>query len=110
MLTAGNPHLCKKKTHLRKLDNLTMNNKLHKNLPITTHYITNSIAKGVPFRGAASFDRWLYYTITVLQDALEVTVNETYNNYAVGLVWVRFRSTSRLFFVATSLDRCSLFR
>jgi hypothetical protein len=49
------------------------------------------LAAGVPFRGAISYNRWNYYTVTVQRNALEIVVNETFNNYAIGLVWVYAR-------------------
>jgi len=49
------------------------------------------LTAGVPFRGSVSFNTWNYYTITVQENALEIQVNETYNNFVVGLVWVYAR-------------------
>jgi hypothetical protein len=49
------------------------------------------LSAGVPFRGAVAFNTWNYYTITVEENALEIQVNETYNNFLVGLVWVYAR-------------------
>lgn len=76
----------KQKRFLRKMYNLTVS---HNSDDCSNERLM--LNAGVPFRGSVSFDRWNYYTVNVQNNALQIIVNETFNNYAIGLVWVYAR-------------------